>query len=276
MAMAKRAQLLVTRPVWLGQQDAWLQALREAAVCAKVCVISAPLQRLACIDQAEEQALVPLVESLCNDPVPGPVWLVATSPSACQALAQLPRLCRSLLQLGARVRLAAIGGASAQALAQVLRPGRALDEASADILTAASVGDAETLAREMVGRLEGEAPAFLLEALDNRPRLAEVLSQAGFRVLRLPIYARSPENFPAVPPSEGPRWVLLSSSRLAEPAVRGLERQQIAADQVIWMGHHSAIEEAVRALVPRAAWVRVDRLTPTTILESISNGSSTP
>jgi hypothetical protein len=41
-------------------------------------------------------------------------------------------------------------------------------------------------------------------------------------------------------------------------------------DQVYWIGHHPAIGQAVRAAVPGARWVMVDRLTPSTILERIS------
>lgn len=268
--MDERAKLLVTRPVWADQSDPWTEALSLAAQAHRVRVVSAPLQRLHLIAPSVEQALV---HTLCEAIECSPdaaIWLISTSPAASQALGRLPALGAALARQAARLRLAATGEASAQGFAQTLSQQGIASVDATEIVSAGVLGDADALAAHLAAFSAGHPLALLLEGEDNRPDLARALTDLGFVVLRLPVYVRTAQPLPPLTPGEQPWWILISSSRLVLPAVEGLVRQQLQPDQVTWMGHHPAIEDAVRDAVPQARWSMVDRLTPSTILERIS------
>jgi uroporphyrinogen-III synthase len=263
MATGVRLTLLVTRPVWAGREDLFAEALGLAAANTCVDVVSAPLQLLHPLSAQAEQVLVQAIREEQGLKPPEGDWLVATSPASAQALGELPLLLSHLAGRQPALRLAAVGESSADALQAVmqLRP----------TLIADTVGDADTLAARLSSLPLQGARVFILEAADNRPQLAAALQASGYRVLRLPVYTRAPQAFPSLSRHHQDYWVLLSSSRLIGPAIEELTRQQIAPEGVTWVGHHPAIGEAVTRALPQARWVMVDRLSPSTILERMTN-----
>jgi uroporphyrinogen-III synthase len=268
--MVMLANLLVTRPVWEGQTDAWTQSLANAAKGYWVNVISSPLQVMRLASDVTERALVRDLNDMDPPGETRPIWLVSTSPSANYALDQLHDLGAALASRRRRFKFAAIGDATAEGFSRVLVHAGIAPADLKDVLTAGPSGDVDKLAPLINQKARMGELVVLLEGADNRPELAQKLMSGGLRALRMPVYTRAAERMPALPKSELPWWVLITTSTMAKPAATGLALQNIDMDAVNWIGHHPAIGQAVRAAVPNARWVMVDRLTPSTILDRIS------
>lgn len=180
-----------------------------------------------------------------------PHWLAATSPASAQALQQQPLACQALMVHATRLRWAAVGEGSAQALREVLGALR-LDS---PVVCPDAPGDANAL----MERLSGEQPGriALLESSSNRPVLAEGLARTGWRVWRWALYRREPLTLTSLVGLERPLWMLLSSSGQVGTTIHDLAGQGLTPDQVRWLVHHPTVEAVLRRAWPRAEILRV-------------------
>ncbi len=180
-----------------------------------------------------------------------PRWLAATSPASAQALQQQPLACQALVAQAGRLRWAAVGEGSAQALRQVLSQ-LGLD---APVVCPDGPGDAHAL----MERLSGEQPGAiaLLESTDNRAVLAQGLEQAGWRVWRWALYRREPLPLIRLADLERPLWILLSSSGQVRAALDEMAGQGLTPDQARWLVHHPTIEAVLRSACLSAQILRL-------------------
>lgn len=265
-------RLVVTRPIWLGQDTAqalWSRDLVRQAQGQGVEVLMAPVQQLCAASVDDQQKMVAMLEA---SDVPGsqdPIWLVSTSPAAAQALSRCPLLAAALMTRRTRLQSAAVGDGSAESLAQVLDD-LGLLAAQPPIASPGAQGDADQLASLMAGRAGPRQLLLLLEGRQNRPDLSDALAAHGLQPLRLPLYDRRPLPLPQIPGDGQPVWVLATSSSAVGAIATGLTQQGIDAAAVQWLGHHPAIGRAVAALLPKAPWHLLESLSPSAVLSGIT------
>ncbi|MGA1659708.1 MAG: uroporphyrinogen-III synthase [Burkholderiaceae bacterium] len=236
--------LVSLRPLWEAD-DRFVRRGVPSLLDEGTWLVHSPAQRL--VLEPGTAALDPAFFSDDNKPR----WLAATSPASAQALQQHPMLCRTLLAQSSRLRWAAVGEGSSQALREVLR---ALGLES-PVVCPDGPGDANALIERL--SFEGSGEIALLESTDNRAVLSQGLEQAGWRVRRWALYRREPLLPIRLVDLERPLWMLLSSSGQVRVALDAMAGQGLAPDEARWLVHHPTIEAALRGACPSAPILRL-------------------